>query len=112
MPWPPPVTTATRPLRLKRSRYMGSKPPRRIRQLIQLPPSTLSVSPLVRQIIRERRSNATRPQRGQRIGKGADVDRIVRQIAEDMAQFEEGRRVAARRLRRFLQALPVRIVRR
>src|SRR5271163_1557833 len=25
MPWPPPVTTATRPLRLKRSRYIGSQ---------------------------------------------------------------------------------------
>src|SRR5208282_1017278 len=25
MPWPPPVTTATRPLRLKRSRYIGSE---------------------------------------------------------------------------------------
>src|SRR6202453_2883928 len=68
-------------------------------------------SRLVRQIVGQRRSHPARPERRERVGERADVVRIARQIAEDVAQLEERHRVAARRLRRLLQLLPAGVVR-
>src|SRR5271166_3861411 len=101
IPCPPPVTRATRPLRLKRSRYIAPGPVK-----------SSGCLRLVRQIGVERRPNAIRPQRGEIARKGLDIGGRRGEIAEYVVHRQKSSRVFPRRLRRSLQPLPARIVRR
>src|ERR1700733_11397698 len=102
MPRAPPVTSATLSLSFTVVSSLASAADW----------SPVFPSRLVRQIVGQSRSHPARPERRERIGEGADVVRIARQIAEDVAQLEERHRCAARRLRRLLQLLPAWVVRR
>src|ERR1700733_4268311 len=102
MPRAPPVTSATLSLSFTVVSSLASAADW----------SPVFPSRLVRQIVGQSRSHPARPERRERIGEHANVVRIARQIAEDVAQLEERHRVGAGRLRRLLQLLPAGIVRR
>src|SRR5271166_6883494 len=97
MPRAPPVTMATLSL-----------------SLIAAFPSSPFGAPgavyLLLKVVRERRPHAARPQRRQRGRERRDIGRAVGEFAEDVAQGEKGLGIFARRLRRRLQPVPVRIV--